>query len=304
MSPRTSEIPHLVAVLGRGVVGPDEPVIAADDLGLTRGDGCFDSARVVTDPAGTARVVDLDDHLDRLAASARALDIATPPHDAWRSLVAEAVAAWSTPGEAVLKLMLTRGREWRPPAPTALLTITHRSAPSPARAPGPEAAATHAPAPRTITAVTLTRGHPSDAFIDAPWLLGGVKTLSYVVNAAATREAKRRGADDVIFTTTDGFALDGPTAGLLLARDRTLLSTPTGGTGILESLTVAAIMDAGRADGFETRFELIPVEQLYTADALWLVSSGRGPVLITALDGRTLRGDPALATAITRYAGF
>ncbi|GAA2164155.1 4-amino-4-deoxychorismate lyase [Humibacillus xanthopallidus] len=298
MSPHTSGVPHLVAVLGRGVVGPDEPVVAADDLGLTRGDGCFDSARVVTDPSGTARVVDLDDHLDRLAASARALDIATPPHDAWRSLVAEAVAAWSTPGEAVLKLMLTRGREWRPPAPTALLTITHRGAPSPA------AAATDAPAPRTITAVTLTRGHPSDAFADAPWLLGGVKTLSYVVNAAATREAKRRGADDVIFTTTDGFALDGPTAGLLVARGHTLLSTPTGGTGILESLTVAAIMDAARADGFETRFELIPVEQLYTADALWLVSSGRGPVLITALDGRPLRGDPALATAITRYAGF
>lgn len=302
MSPHPSEVPHLVAVLGRGVVGSDEPVIAADDLGLTRGDGCFDSARVVTDASGAARVIDLDDHLDRLAASARALDIATPPHDAWRSLVAEAVAAWSTPGEAVLKLMLTRGREWRPTAPTALLTITHRGASSPS--PGDAAAPTDTPAPRTITAVTLTRGHPSDAFTDAPWLLGGVKTLSYVVNAAATREAKRRGADDVIFTTTDGFALDGPTAGLLVARGRTLLSTPTGGTGILESLTVAAIMDAARADGFETRFELIPVEQLYTADALWLVSSGRGPVLITTLDGRPLRGDPALATAITRYAGF
>jgi 4-amino-4-deoxychorismate lyase len=288
-----SEVPHLVAVLGRGVVSPDDRVVTADDLGLTRGDGCFDSARVVTDPSGTARVVDLDDHLDRLAASADALDIATPPHDAWRALVSEAVAAWSTPGEAVVKLMLTRGREWRPAGPTALLTITHR-APSPAQA----------GAPRTITAVTLTRGHPSDAFTDAPRLLGGVKTLSYVVNAAATREAKRRGADDVIFTTTDGFALDGPTSGLLLARGRTLLSTPTGGTGILESLTVAAIMDAARVDGFETRFELIPVADLYTADALWLVSSGRGAVLITTLDARPLPADSALAAAISRYAGF
>ena len=288
-----SDVPHLVAVLGRGVVGTDDPVITADDLGVTRGDGCFDSARVVTDPSGAARVVDLDDHLDRLAASAGALDIATPPHDAWRALVAEAMAAWSTPGEAVLKLVLTRGREWRPAGPTALLTITHR-APS----------TTPAGPPRTITAVTLTRGHPSDAFADAPWLLGGVKTLSYVVNSAATREAKRRGADDLIFTTTDGFALDGPTSGLLLARGRTLLSTPTGGTGILESLTVAAIMDAARADGFETRFELIPVADLYTADALWLASSGRGPVLITTLDGRPVRADPALAAAITRYAGF
>lgn len=288
-------VPHLVAVLGRGIVGSDEPVVTADDLGLTRGDGCFDSARVVTSASGGARVVDLDDHLDRLAGSARQLDIATPSHEQWRGLVADAVTAWSTPGEAVLKIVLTRGREWHASGPTAMVTITHR---------GPTPASGTGGAPRTVTAVTLSRGHPSDAFVDAPWLLGGVKTLSYVVNAAATREARRRGADDVIFTTTDGFALDGPTSGLLLARDRVLISTPTGGTGILESLTVAAIMDAARADGFATRYELVPVEHLYTADALWLVSSGRGPALITTLDGRSLRADAGLAAAIARYAGF
>ena len=109
-----SEVVHLVAVLGRGVVDPDEPVVTADDLGLTRGDGCFDSARVITDAAGHASVVDLDDHLDRLAASAATMDIPDPTREQWRGLVAQALAAWSTPGEAVLKLLLTRGREWQP----------------------------------------------------------------------------------------------------------------------------------------------------------------------------------------------
>src|SRR4249919_2828671 len=108
-----SEVVQLVAVLGRGVVDPDEPGVTADDLGLTRGDGCFDSARVVTGANGAALVVDLDDHLDRLAGSARAMDIANPSHDEWRGLVAEALTAWSTPGDAVLKLLLTRGREWQ-----------------------------------------------------------------------------------------------------------------------------------------------------------------------------------------------
>ena len=292
-----SEVVHLVAVLGRGVVDPDEPVVTADDLGLTRGDGCFDSARVVTDATGHARVVDLDDHLDRLAASAATMDLTAPSHEEWRGLVAQAVATWSTPGEAVLKLVLTRGREWRPdPRPTALVTIVHRG-------PSQGQAATTAE-PRTIAAVTLTRGHPSDAFADAPWLLGGVKTLSYVVNAAASREARRRGADDVVFTSTDGYALDGPTSGLLVARDGAFVSTPTGATGILESLTVAAIMDAARADGHEARYELVPVEALFTADAVWLVSAGRGPVLITTLDGRPLHTDPVLAARVLRWAGF
>ena len=197
----------------------------------------------------------------------------------------------------MLKLLLTRGREWGDDHPTALVTITSRG-PSPATPVGDGGP------PRTITAVTLSRGHPSDAFADAPWLLGGVKTLSYVVNVAATREARRRGADDVIFTSTDGYALDGPTSGLLVARDGALVSTPTGDTGILESLTVAAVLAAARADGRATRYELVPVEHLFTADAVWLVSSGRGPALVTTLDGRALRTDPELAARVARYAGF
>lgn len=289
-----TEVPHVVAVLGRGVVDPDEPVVTADDLGLTRGDGCFDSTRVVTDERGTASVVDLEEHLDRLDRSAGAMGIGNPSHAQWRALVAEAVATWSTPGEAVLKLVLTRGREWRDGTPTALCTITYR---------GPALAA-GASTPRAITAVTLTRGHPSDAFTDAPWLLGGVKTLSYVVNVAAVREAGRRGAEDVIFTTTDGFALDGPTSGLLVARDGAFLSTPTGATGILESVTVAAIFEAARREGYDTRYELVPVADLYTADGLWLVSSGRGPALVTRLDDRPLRVDAELASRVARFAGF
>ncbi|EWT00145.1 aminotransferase IV [Intrasporangium oryzae NRRL B-24470] len=287
-----SEIPHVVAVLGRGLVDPDQAVVTADDLGLTRGDGCFDSARVVTDLAGVPLVVDLDDHLHRLGRSARAMAIDMPHLLEWTRLVEEALSQWSTPGEAVLKLVLTRGREWRGGGPTAMVTITHR---------GPSAVAG---SPRAITAVTLTRGHPSDAFTDAPWLLGGIKTLSYVVNVAAQREARSRGADDVIFTTTDGYALDGPTSGLLVARGGALLSTPTGGTGILESVTVAAIFEAARADGLETRYELVPVADLHTADGVWLVSSGRGPALVTALDGRPLTTAPGLAARVAGWAGF
>ncbi len=290
------EVPHVVAVMGRGVVAPDEPVVTADDLGLTRGDGCFDSARVVTDEQGRANVVGLEEHLDRLDRSAAAMGIDNPPHERWRALVAEAVAAWETPGEAVIKLVLTRGREWCPGAPTAIVTISHLR--------GLAVDVVEGRPPRTITAVTLTRGHPSDAFADAPWLLGGVKTLSYVVNVAAQREARRRGADDVIFTTTDGYALDGPTSGLLVVRDGAFRSTPTGATGILESVTVAAILEAARADGHDTRYELVPVPDLYTADGLWLVSSGRGPALVTALDGEPLRVDAELASRVARYAGF
>src|SRR5690606_38354508 len=109
VEPRT----QLVAVLGRGVVDdPDEPVLSAFDMGLTRGDGCFDAMRIEVGDDGQVHVDHLDAHLDRLGRSARALEL--PPVDlaAWRALVAEALDAWTRPGEAVLRVLLSRGSEW------------------------------------------------------------------------------------------------------------------------------------------------------------------------------------------------
>lgn len=296
--------PQRVVVLlgpdGPRVVAPDEPVVTADDLGLTRGDGCFDSALVVDDgtpetPSHTVR--DLDDHLTRLEGSAAALDITPPPRAAWESLVDAALGAWTTPGDATLKLVLTRGREWVPDAgPTALAVLTPRAAGRPAR--GAAGAGT------PLRVATLTRGHPSDAFADAPWLLGGAKTLSYVINVAAQREARRRGVDDVIFTTTDGYALDAPTAGLLVVRDGRWLSTPTAGTGILESVSVRTILRAAAAEGHDTALELVPTDALTGCDGVWLVASSRGPTPVGEIDGTPVPVDPDLVATAARYAGF
>ena len=284
--------------MGRGVVAGDEPVVTADDLGFSRGDGCFDSARVLTDDQGSATVVNLAEHLDRLAASAEALEIDIPARERWSELVDQALAAWSTPGEAVMKFVLTRGREWPPEAGRlALLTIREK----PALAPRPTPAGQ---VPRALHAVTLTTGHPSDAFRDAPWLLGGVKTLSYVTNVAAAREAKRRGADDAILVTTDGFALEGPTSGLVVVSDGVMRTAPTGDTGILASVTVDEVLRGARDQGMATRVELVPVADLFTADGVFLVSSGRGPCPVVELDGRPLPVDPELAASVARAAGF
>src|SRR5579875_3037998 len=100
--------PAVVAVLGRGVVDPAEPIVRADDAGLTRGDGCFEGCRLVTDADGRSHVAKLDAHLARMARSAAALEI---PFDAaaFRDLALCAAQAWTAPGEAALKLVLTRG---------------------------------------------------------------------------------------------------------------------------------------------------------------------------------------------------
>lgn len=277
----------VVALMGTGVVDPTRPVLTAHDLGFTRGDGCFDATRLVLTASGELSIDHLDAHLDRFEASAAGLDL-TIDRDAWVQLIDQAVAAWDTPGEATLKLLLTRGIEGADQS-TGIVTIDlfpdlHQR--------------------QGIRVVTLGRGWPSDAFADARWLLGGIKTTSYAVNMAAKREAARRGADDALFVTTDGFMLEGPNAALLWAVGDKLFTTPHEHTGVLRSITQHTAFEGARHQGVPTAYRLAPVEELLQADGAWLLSSIRGVAPITAVDHHELSPDPEWTRRINQWSGF
>ena len=282
-----------MAVLGTGVVKADEPVLAADDLGLTRGDGCFDATRVVTDEDGSHRIDHLDAHLARFQASSSALDLPDVDQPAWRALIDELLTDWDVAGEAMLKLMITRGRESAPDGPiTGVATLTTM------------AETTLAQRRNGIRVATLGRGTASDAYLDAPWLLGGVKTLSYGVNVAAGRAAAARDCDDVIFTSTDGYLLEGPTSAVVWWAEGGLHTTPVGGTGILASITQRAVFEAAAREGIPTNYRLGTVADLLVADGAWLVSSGRGAAQLRAVDGAELADCAELTARVSNWAGF
>lgn len=287
VEPRT----HLVAVLGRGVIDdPDEPVLSAFDMGLTRGDGCFDAMRIEVGDDGSVHVDHLDAHLDRLVRSAGALDLPPVDLDAWRDLVADALAAWQRPGEAVLRVLLSRGSEWSVDhTPTGVLTI----------APLPESSRAQRSG---ISVVTLALGRPAEFGGETGWLLGGVKTLSYAVNMAAAREAARRGADDALFVSSEGLALEGPRSALIWRDGEVLASTRVEGTGILASVTQASIFAEAARDGVATQSELIEAARLRETDGAWLVSSGRLVAPILTLDGAAMPTDEAWTDRLTRWA--
>jgi 4-amino-4-deoxychorismate lyase len=273
----------VLAVLGRGVVDAASPIVRADDAGLTRGDGCFEGCRL-----HNGVIDNLDAHLARMTRSAGALQI---PFDAqeWRSLAAAAVAAWRLPGEATVKLLITRGVDG---VPTGFVAIT------------PVAPDTLRARREGVRVITLERGWASDTFAGTPWLLGGVKTLSYAVNMAAQREAVHRGADDALFVSTDGIVLESPTSTAVWARGRTLHTTPTGASGILPGTTQQLLFARAAAAGWATAETLARVDDLHAADALWLVSSVRGPVEVVELDGKTRERMPELDAQLRALVDF
>lgn len=281
-------VPQLVAVLGRGVVPAGEAVVRADDLGINRGDGVFDAARIVVDASGV-RVDHLAPHLARFARSHAAMEMAAPDLDAWRALVDEALAAWDVPGPAVLKLIATRGQEHEASAPGAsFLTITANDSPA---------------CPRLRVGL-LPRGYASDAFTEAPWLLGGVKSLAYAINVAAAREAARRGDDDVLFVSSDGFCLEAPRSGFVVRFGDEYATTPAAGTGILDSVTVGVVAEGLRARGVRFAERLMTPGEVRASDGAWLLSAGRGVCEITHLGGSPLATDPEVSSLLRELAGF
>ena len=102
---RMSAGPLVVAVLGRGIVDPAEPVIHADDLGLLRGLAVFETIRIYG-----GRPFALDAHLDRLQRSADRLGLAVPERAAIIELATDAIAAAGI-ADGSLRYTLTGGRE-------------------------------------------------------------------------------------------------------------------------------------------------------------------------------------------------
>jgi 4-amino-4-deoxychorismate lyase len=258
-----------------------EPQLSVLDLGATRGDGIFESISV-----GDGRAQALEHHLRRFASSAAKLDLPAPDLDAWREAILAAIVELEPGEEAWVKTVLTRGIEGDG-RPTGWVYAAHTPDFSSVRTTG-------------IRVVTLDRGYRHDVEQTSPWLLAGAKTLSYAVNRAVLREAHRRDADDVIFVSSDGFVLEGPTSSVILRFGNRVL-TPGTGLGILDGTTQANVFQFAESFGLETGFELVTPERLREADAVWLVSSMRLAAPVRAIDGRPLAVDDDFTARLNAY---
>jgi 4-amino-4-deoxychorismate lyase len=77
-----------------------------------------------------------------------------------------------------------------------------------------------------------------------------------------------------------------------------------GATGILAGTTQALLFDRAGEAGWTTAATTATVADLHAAEAVWLMSSVRGPVDVVALDGVPHARRPDLDAEIRRLAGF
>ncbi len=267
-----------LAVGGRGLVDPSEPVLHADDEAFLRGRGAFETIRVYE-----GRPFRLDDHLARLTGSAERLGLPAVDAVAFRGIVREALDAAGEP-DAVLRLYITPGREGGG-FPTALAMVSTLPVDLDLRR------------VRGVRLIALPLGLDPSVRAGAPWLLGGVKSTSYAVNMAAEAEARRRDADDAVFLGVGGIVLEGPVTNVWWRTGRDLF-TPDLELGILAGLTRATLVEAAGDLGYTVHEGHFPVDELAAAEEAFTSSSIREVMPAIELDGRPI-GDGRPGAAAT-----
>jgi 4-amino-4-deoxychorismate lyase len=256
-----------LAVTGRGLVDPTEPVVRADDEGLLRGRAAFETLRVYS-----GRPFRLEAHLDRLTGSAASIGLPALERRRLQVLVG-LVLPKAEGGDASLRLVWTAGPAGGAPSAFALLgTIPEWIEETRARG---------------ATAVSLLGVRAS-----APWLLPGVKSTSYAVNMAAEAEARRRGVDEALFVDADGLVLEGTVTNVWWRRGRTLY-TPALDLGILAGVTRATLMELAPGCGYQVEEGSYRLEELLEAEEAFTSSSVRELMPLVDVDGRALARGPA-----------
>lgn len=231
----------IVSIDGQ-LVAPEDARISIFDRGFQFGDGVFETFR-----SWDGVLVDADEHLARLRASAAALQIHVG-----------AIEIPAADFERRVKVIVTRGEgsagvRFGTPGPGKTLVIVE--------ALGPVA--------ETATAAIVDWPLPRRAVAH--------KTLAYLDSLIA-RELTR-GTDEAIRLDADGHVCEGAMTNVFLVEaDRVI--TPALGTGALAGVTRAQVIALAGA-----REESVTVERLRLADEIFLTSAIRSVCGVVELDG-------------------
>jgi len=217
-----------VAVSGRGLADPGEPVFHADDDALLRGRAAFETMRVYD-----GRPFMLGRHLERLGETSARLGLPQPDTDECARLARLVVDGHP---DVALRLFWT-GRD--------LVAIASTIDPKLER--------------QRENGIQLAVVRWSTG------ALAGAKSTSYAENMRAFDDAVAHGADDALLVSADGIVLEAPTANVWW-RSGDRLFTPTLGLPILAGVTRSVVKELAEQEVVEGVFpleELLAADEVF-----------------------------------------
>ena len=211
------------------LVGPDAAVVSVMDHGFTVGDGVFETLKVTADGPFAMRR-----HLERLVASAAALDLAAPDVQHIRHACEQVVHANRDDVGALARLRITwtsgsapLGSDRVDADPTLVIAMMRQQ-----------------PWPEATSAITIPQVRNPRS------LLAGAKSTSYGENVLALTRAHAQGASEAILGTTDGHLCEGTGTNVFVIVDGAIW-TPRLDSGCLAGITRALVLQTSVVEEVE-----------------------------------------------------
>ena len=246
-----------------------EARVSVLDRGFLFADGIYEVI-----PAYAGKPFALKEHLARLARSLRELRIANPHGEAEWAALAEQLIAHNGGGDCMVYLQVTRGapakRSHAFPADTAP-TVVGLCNPLPASG-----------------EVALRDGVAAITRPDIRWGRCDIKSIALLPNILATQAAGEQACNEAILHR-DGRVTEGASSNVFAVLG-TAVVTPSKGPEILSGITREVLLEALRAARVNVQERRLTLNELRSADEIWLTSSTREVLPVTKLDGDPVGG--------------
>jgi len=257
------------------IIDGAEATVPVMDHGFLYGDGVFEGIRIAH-----GRVFRLEDHLRRLANSARLIGLELPaPLEELREATLATARSLGEP-EAYVRLIVSRGAGPFGVDPTPCVS------PKFICLVGSVTLYPEERRRRGLKLITASVRRPSPDVLDPR-----VKSLNYLNNIQAKMQAVRAGVDDALLLNQAGRVAEASVANVFCVHGGALL-TPSLSEGPLGGITRDSVLKLARSRGIEAREEPLTRYDLITAEEVFLTGSGAGLVSVAELDsGRIGNGE-------------
>jgi D-alanine transaminase len=243
-----------------------------EDRALQLGDGIYEVAAV-----NAGKLIDEEEHLDRMERSLREIGMAMPMGRAALKLVMREMVARNRVRDGLLYMQVSRGAVRRDhpipdivPRPTLIMT---------ARAQDPVAGEKK----RTQGIAVITRP-------EQRWARRDIKTVQLLPNLLAKTEARKAGAYEAWFVDQDGFVTEGASTNAWIVDSANHVVTRQLSNDILPGVTRRVILEAAAAVGLPVIERKFTVAEALGAREAFLSSASGAAIPVVKIDD-TMIGD-------------